>query len=117
MPLFDSIAVASYIWSHTRAVLAGDDTSLLPIAPHLPPTILNAPDPVWYDPRRHSRYLTHTLHCSARTALTLSGDLIWGRSSPAPRTARLNLAILRDGIKYEVVEVGTHSWSQRRPLL
>lgn len=69
------------------------------------PAIMGSDDPVWYDPRQHSRHLAYTLHLDSRTALTLEGDLVWGRYSPAPRALYLHLVLRHDGITHQIAQV------------
>ncbi|XP_042215405.1 uncharacterized protein LOC121861588 isoform X1 [Homarus americanus] len=98
--------VASYVWSHVQSVLSSDDPTLMNLRDLLTTAdISQVPDPVWYDPRQHSRHMARTVHLDARTALTLAGDLVWGRYSPAPRALYLNLALHHDGHTHQMAQV------------
>ncbi|KAK7071872.1 hypothetical protein SK128_018548, partial [Halocaridina rubra] len=100
-------AIASYVWSHIQSVLKSDDPSQVALKDLLISSeiISRSHDPVWYDPRQHSRHLSHTVDVDARTALTISGDLIWGRYSPAPRALYLKVVLHHDGETYDLTQV------------
>ncbi|XP_045111567.1 uncharacterized protein LOC123504800 isoform X2 [Portunus trituberculatus] len=102
-----STQVASYVWSHIQSVISSDDPSLLSLKEVLSASdlVTGVPDPVWYDPRRHSRHLAHTVHLDARTSVTVTGDLAWGRYSPAPRAIYLTVALHHDGATHQLAQV------------
>ena len=99
--------MASYVWSHIQSVISSDDPSLLSLKEVLSASdlVTGVPDPVWYDPRRHSRHLAHTVHLDARTSVTVTGDLAWGRYSPAPRAIYLTVTLHRDGATHQLAQV------------
>lgn len=100
-------AVASYVWSHIQSVITSEDPSLIILRELLSASdlVVGVPDPVWYDPRRHSRHVAHTVHLDARTSLTVTGDLAWGRYSPAPRALYLTAALHHDGDTHQLAQV------------
>ncbi|XP_047496155.1 uncharacterized protein LOC125043864 isoform X2 [Penaeus chinensis] len=102
-----STQVSSYVWSHIQSVLSSDDPRYVALRELLlsAPAVMRSDDPVWYDPRQHSRHFAHTLHLDSRTALTLEGDLVWGRYSPAPRALYLHLVLHHDGITHQIAQV------------
>lgn len=102
--------MASYVWSHIQSVISSEDPSLFNLREVLSASDLFAsvPDPVWYDPRRHSRHLAHTVHLDARTSLTVKGDIAWGRYSPAPRAMYLTVALHHDGDTHQLVQVSVY---------
>ncbi|XP_063886091.1 uncharacterized protein LOC135114231 isoform X2 [Scylla paramamosain] len=102
-----STQVASYVWSHIQSVISSDDPSLLSLKEVLSASdlVTGVPDPVWYDPRRHSRHLAHTVHLDARTSVTVTGDLAWGRYSPAPRAIYLTVALHHEGATHQFAQV------------
>ncbi|XP_069992141.1 uncharacterized protein [Penaeus vannamei] len=102
-----STQVSSYVWSHIHSVLSSDDPRYMELRELFlsAPAIMGSDDPVWYDPRQHSRHLAYTLHLDSRTALTLEGDLVWGRYSPAPRALYLHLVLRHDGITHQIAQI------------
>lgn len=102
--------VASYVWSHIQTVITSENPSLISLREVLSASDLVAgvSDPVWYDPRRHSRHLAYTVHLDARTSLTATGDLAWGRYSPAPRALYLSVALHHDGDTHQLAQVGVY---------
>ncbi|XP_042870243.1 uncharacterized protein LOC122252056 [Penaeus japonicus] len=102
-----STQVSSYVWSHIQSVLSSDDPRYIELRELFlsAPAIVGSDDPVWYDPRQHSRHLAYTLHQDSRTAFTLEGDLVWGRYSPAPRALYLSLVLHHDGITHHIAQV------------
>nr|XP_045591909.1 uncharacterized protein LOC123753944 [Procambarus clarkii] len=102
-----STQVASYVWSHVQSVISSEDPSLVTLRELMTAADLvgHVPDPVWYDPRQHSRHLSQTLHLDPQTSLTLAGDLVWGRYSPAPRALYLNLALHSQGDTHQLAQV------------
>lgn len=102
-----STQVASYVWSHIQSVVTSEDPSLISLRDLLSASdvVAGVPDPVWYDPRRHSRHVAHTVHLDARTSLTVTGDVAWGRYSPAPRALYLTVALHHDGDTHQLVQL------------
>ncbi|XP_076041015.1 uncharacterized protein LOC143025360 isoform X2 [Oratosquilla oratoria] len=99
--------VASYIWSHLRAVRDSEDPSLafLQEAIITSKTLADLTDPVAYDPRSHSRHTHRTWYLDIHTAFTLRADLVWGRTSPAPRSLSLQLLLHRDETTHDVAQI------------
>ncbi|CAL4121836.1 unnamed protein product [Meganyctiphanes norvegica] len=102
-----SVQVSSYIWSHVQTILESDVPSLLILRELFSGSsrITEASDPVWYDPRQHSRHLSYTWHLDSQTGMTLSCDLVWGRYSPAPSALYTKLLLHHDGKTHELFQI------------
>lgn len=102
--------MASYVWSHIQSVIHSEDPSLFNLRELLTASdfVAGVPDPVWYDPRRHSRHLAYTVHLDPRTSLTVTGDVAWGRYSPAPRALYCTVALHHDGDTHQLAQVSVY---------
>ncbi|XP_066983189.1 uncharacterized protein [Macrobrachium rosenbergii] len=102
-----STQVGSYVWSHVQTVLNSDDPSQFALKDLLlgSEVIAGSRDPVWYDPRQHSRHLSHTVDIDSRSSLSFSFDLIWGRYSPAPRSVYVKVALHHVGETHDIGQV------------